>query len=552
VACRRLLRDEQGVALVLAIITMLVLTIVLTTVIFLTAAGARDAQRSNAAQRAYALAESGINNALAVLNANYPGSTIYPGNASLLPARTSTYSTGSVAWAGALVNVPANPSWKWEWDLTATSNVKNPTGPAADVTRTATAVVPVVIPASTSIDPSTAAIDFVYALNDISFGQTVSVASPVYAGHNLTLTNSATVSQDIPASATGPARKNKVAVVNNLSLTSPQNQVGQIGTAPAGGWTPAQGQLAELHVQGTCASQTHTSPHSPCDNGDDAKKTTLDTIYAVANDAVIPPGFIVLPHLTCCAPVTYGGPVDGTSHPASPSYMGFWYQNADLGPNTPCAASSGTPPMFDNDGVMNQSAYAVAAPFNLTGSTHYTCRSASGTGVLSWDGTTLTIKGTIFIDGSICSGGGTTCTNNNDAIYVGKGTIILTGTFSIFNHDNLCVNLSGGGCNTSAAWNPDTTALAIVANGDFGNGDGIEIKQGQIQGLLLANKNVFCDPAAGTLVQGPMVAVYGSVSCGQAGTLSFPAISFASSGTDGLVGPLPLPQLLPPVQFGGG
>ena len=52
---------------ILAIVTMLVLTITLTAVIFLTAAGARDAQRTNAGQRAYALAESGINNALAVL-----------------------------------------------------------------------------------------------------------------------------------------------------------------------------------------------------------------------------------------------------------------------------------------------------------------------------------------------------------------------------------------------------------------------------------------------------------------------------------------------------
>ena len=59
----------------LAIVTMLVLTIALTTVMFMTAAGARDAHRSNAGQKASALAESGINNALAVLNANYPGVT---------------------------------------------------------------------------------------------------------------------------------------------------------------------------------------------------------------------------------------------------------------------------------------------------------------------------------------------------------------------------------------------------------------------------------------------------------------------------------------------
>src|SRR5438067_5810528 len=89
-AWRRLVREEDGIALVLAILIMLVLVITLTTLIFLTAAGARDAQRTNAGQKAYALAESGINNALAVLNANYPGTTIYPGNGNLLLSTTLT------------------------------------------------------------------------------------------------------------------------------------------------------------------------------------------------------------------------------------------------------------------------------------------------------------------------------------------------------------------------------------------------------------------------------------------------------------------------------
>ena len=185
---RRVVSDEEGVALVLAIVSMLVLTIALTTVIVMTAAGARDAHRSNAGQKASALAESGINNALAVLNANYPGTTIYPGDPTLLPARTTTDPTGSVTWSGTLVNVPTNPSWKWQWNLTALGRVKNPTGPgAADVVRRATAVVPVVIPDSTSVPPGTTATDWVYGLNDVTFGQSVIVAAPVYAGHDLIL-----------------------------------------------------------------------------------------------------------------------------------------------------------------------------------------------------------------------------------------------------------------------------------------------------------------------------------------------------------------------------
>jgi hypothetical protein len=120
------------------------------------------------------------------------------------------------------------------------------------------------------------------------------------------------------------------------------------------------------------------------------------------------------------------------------------------------------------------------------------------------------------------------------------------------NNTALCANLSGGTCDTSAPWDADTTALAIVADGiDPSTGDSIDIKKGNYQGLLLGNGNVD-GSVSGTLIIGPMVSVYGSVKAGQSGTLQFPPITFASSGTDGLTGPLPLPQLLSPIQFGGG
>ena len=66
------LRDERGIALIMALGILFVLTITLGTVIYVTSASARHAEHSNAGQKAYALAEAGVNNALAVLNANYP------------------------------------------------------------------------------------------------------------------------------------------------------------------------------------------------------------------------------------------------------------------------------------------------------------------------------------------------------------------------------------------------------------------------------------------------------------------------------------------------
>jgi hypothetical protein len=541
-AWRRLHREEEGVALVLVIVTMLVLTITLSTVMFMTAAGARDAHRSNAGQKASALAESGINNALAVLNANYPGATVYPGNPSLLPARTTTSTVGSVTWSGTLENVPTNPSWKWQWKLSALGSVKNPTGPGAgDVVRRASAVVPVVIPESTSVPPGTTATDWIYALNDVTFGQSVNVAAPVYAGRDLILENSATISETIPASLTLPARPNRIAVGHNLSLVNPQNQVGHVnGTA-----SPAN-DLSQIHVVNQCASKADPTPHA-CTWGN------TDKIWGVVHDNVIPAGYLTKPELTCCSPVNWAAPANGLAHPASPtSYMGFWYLNAGLGPKSPAGSTSGSPPRFDTlsgvaDDTINQSAYSAGSPFDLTGNTSYSVTSADGQTKLAWDKatSTLTIKGNVFIDGSVQS----TATN---AKYVGKGTIILSGLFTMDNNTALCANLQGSACSTSEPWDADTTALAIVADGiDLLTGDSIAIKKGNFQGLLLGNGDVDAS-VSGTLVIGPMVSVYGSVDAGQSGTLQFPPITFASSGTDGLTGPLPLPQLLPPIQFGGG
>ena len=60
---RTRLGDESGMALVMALGITLVLAIALTTVITFTAAGARDSHRVNAGQKAYAIAEAGVNNA---------------------------------------------------------------------------------------------------------------------------------------------------------------------------------------------------------------------------------------------------------------------------------------------------------------------------------------------------------------------------------------------------------------------------------------------------------------------------------------------------------
>ena len=335
-AWRRLLREEEGVALVLVIVSMLVLTLMLTAVMFMTAAGARDAHRSNAGQKASALAESGINNALAVLNSNYPGIVVYPGDPNLLPSRTTPYPSGSVTWSGAIEAAPTTATWEDQWRITSVGTVANPTGPSASpVARRMTAIVPIVIPETVSINPSSSSLNWVYAFNDIHFDQSVTVRSPVYANGDLWIEQTAKIGETIPANASGPLRLNKLAVGGNLYLENPQNTVGHalspVGPlGPRSRRDPRRGHVLE-------ARQDLLLRRVRWGAGDD--------VWGIVTDHVIPPGFITVPKLTCCSPY-----LGSNGHPelsGDPSVMGFWYRNASIGPNSLCQTSSGTPPRFD-------------------------------------------------------------------------------------------------------------------------------------------------------------------------------------------------------------
>jgi hypothetical protein len=565
-AWRRLRRDEEGVALVLAMLTMLVLTISLTGVTFLTAAGARDAHRTNAGQKAYGLAESGINNALAVLAENYERGIAgpFPGSSTLLPARQTAYGSGSctapldncVTWsgllAGPLLSTPTAP-WKYEWRLTATGSTRNPTGPgAAAVNRTVTAVVPVVIP-PTSQASGTGPLNFLYSGGDMWFQNSVHVKAPLYVTRDLHLESTAVVD--------GAAQK--AGIGRDLYLKNPQNQIGQTG-----GGDP---RIAELHVVRQCSSKKTPALH---DCGPLAADWDADALFATIHDSVIPPGpppFIsFIPKLTCCAPfggtIAPSGPSSGP--PDATSNLGYWYQNADLGPLSPCTTSAGSPPTFDTaGGTADNSINWSASPttvVNLTPAASYTCKSTAGSttlGELSWNNTTklLTLKGTIFIDGSITIAPGGT------ARYTGNATIVASGTFGMKNNA-ICATHPGytGACDYTATspWDPNQAALVIVADGlngagsgqgqgsDFDPGDGIHLKSADFQGALIANHAIKNETTS--RMQGPMISAYDGVFAGQSNDLIFPPILFAPSGGGGIISDPPKPQLLSPRFYGGG
>ena len=107
---RARLAAEDGIALVMGLGISLALTIAGASVANYTVVNMHAANRSRATQGAGALAEAGLNNALAVLD----NSANNPSDPNLLPPRTTTYDGGTVTWSGSF------DSGTGTWTLTAT------------------------------------------------------------------------------------------------------------------------------------------------------------------------------------------------------------------------------------------------------------------------------------------------------------------------------------------------------------------------------------------------------------------------------------------------
>jgi hypothetical protein len=341
-----------------------------TTAIGYSTTNARTSYRSSADQKAYALAEAGVNNAMAVLS--------LPENNALdpylLPTRTMTAEGGTVTYSGVLDQSTAT------WRIISTALTRNPTGPSASpVRRVLTVDVPV--DASFSQPLNNMAWNYIWAKAtgstcDMTIGQSVNVATPLFVEGNLCLQNTATISG-------GP-----LVVKGSLTMSQKANGVGQPGN-----------KVNEAHIGGACQYWNKAADY-PCQGAS-------DNVYAKVLDSSVP----------ALTPPT--------------ADWSEWYLNASPGPYYPCYQQSGTVPVFDADQGSPTSPDAskrsgsVLTVANLTPGASYSCKTAGGE--LRWNVATkvLTVKGTVYIDGSAVIDNGGTDT------YDGQGSLYLTGTLLI-------------------------------------------------------------------------------------------------------------------------
>ena len=481
----------------MAVGTLGVLSLTGATLVFYSSSNARNAEYSNRSASAYGLAEAGINEMMAVLS-KPENNALMPG---LLPETTHEHDAGTVTWSGTL-----NPLTQ-TWSLTSTGRLANPTGPgAADVQRTLTAKVPVT---PTLTQPlNNPAWNYIYSTKtgspcDMTVANNVGGSSRLYVEGNLCLSNNVEISQT------------SLLVKGNLDLSN-NAQVGS---------SSSMNTRVETYVGGNCR-YGGGSWATPCSGNQDARR-----IYS-KKDA---PNWVV--GVNNSVPVIAAPAADYDN----------WYANAIPGPAQDCTsangARTGVPPVFDNDGVRNNS---VASVFELTPASSYTCRvgpAGDPSGELSWNATTkvLTVAGTIYIDGSA------KVTNGSLTQYNGQATIYVSGTLLI--ESKLCGGVSGSNCDF-AAWNPNTEMLTFVANGSggqAGTGNSILVNNNaQYQGGLFATANV--EYSNNSRSDGPIVGSTVKFS-NNVQNDSFPTITTVPAGMPG--NPAVYAQPNPPQLYSG-
>jgi hypothetical protein len=512
------LKQQTGTALVMSVGVLAVLTITGTTTVAYTTSNSRMASRSQADELAFSLAEAGLNNAMAVLSnpSNNAAKQI------TLPmteatASTATYEGGTAKWYGVL-NIGL-----MRWDITAIGLHRNPTG-AGIVRRTLTAKVPV-IPTNTQPN-NNPAWNYIYARAtgspcDVTLSNNLSGQSRFYIAGNLCLSNNVSITSE------------SLIVRGNLDLSN-NAQVGSTGSR------------VETHVGGNCryGGGAWTSAPNYCEGNQDSRRIYSKLMPSGAVGVNGAPGddVPIIPEPLADFPAWYENAAPGpaqacTSSTGTPPTFDNNYPTRNnsvstfeltasssyscrVGPGAhstltgamnssqttlTVASATGFPTSafrirIDDEymtvtGGFGTTTWTVTRGVNgSTATSHVTSQTvtwddSNALGMLIWNNTTktLTVKGTIYIDGSV------SMTNGVLNKYDGQATLYLSGVLYVNNNTKFCGGASGSNCDF-AAWNPNNEMLTIVTDGSgggAGTGNGIRVdNNAQFQGGLFATYDI--------------------------------------------------------------
>ena len=498
------LRQEDGIALVMALGMMIVLVIMVASMISFTSASSRNSRVSNSRVDAQSIAEGGISAAVSIINkaANVSSPTILgctadaSGSNSVLPCTDVAINVpGGTAYIHGIYT--QGQSATGAWTITSYGSVRNPTG-SSNLTKTMTATLSI-----TGGGQS----------NNISVWNYMYSTSPPGSGCEVDITGN-NVIVNVPVYITGDLciSGNNAGIIENTANGGQKIDVRVGGKVVIGGNNASVGTSAHPITSGYsalgCASTINGTPH-PC--------TTADSWYVGTTDTPL------------------------TATPPTADYPGS-YSSASPGPShvcdttlTPSPNLTGATNVFDNDGTMN----GTNPTFNLTPNSDYNCVTAATTScpsgqMLKWNHTThlMTICGTMFFDGNVTF-------TDGSGMYHGTGTIYVNGVFQLTGNNSSL----RAGCPSSPAspthqcafnstgneWNPNKDMLLVVTNKPGATSVDMTGNNVQFQGDLM------CPSTSTANMSGNNVIVEGGIICGK----------FAW-GNNPIIYPLPTITNLPP------
>jgi Tfp pilus assembly protein PilX len=472
---RRLLRQEEGIALLMALGFTVVLVILVSSMIAYTSSGSRNSNISRSRVAAQSLAEAGIAAAASIINhssnASSPsllGCSVSGANANNSATPCTDLAITGVGGTAYVHGMYVSGSPSGTWTISAYGDVANPTGGGAssDVKRPLTATL-TVVPGG--------------MINNLSVWNYVLSTSPQGAGCELDISGNNVV-VDVPVYVTGDL------CISGLNASIMENGNGQKVDVMTVGKVVISGNNA--HIGSSVAPITSGVAGQGCTStigGTGHACTTADKWYVTTTDTLI----------TATSPTT--------------DYPG-WYQNASPGPKNACGAGTPSPVLaassFDNDATMN----GTSPVFNLTPASDYNCVTAGGT--LSWNHTThlLTLAGTIFFDGSLTA-------SDTLAMYHGRATIYSNGKFTLSGNNAslragcpaspLAATHQCAFASTSTEWDPNKDNLLIVT--DVANGTSVDFSGQNIQ----YQGGLMCTPTSTASFTGNNVQVEGPIICGK-------------------------------------
>jgi Tfp pilus assembly protein PilX len=425
VTLRKRFGDERGVALVTAIALLFVLSISVAAMLEFTASSNRNATLGHGSERAFSVAEAGLNDALSKLAAD----------GTALAAGTTTVSDGSATGTASYSATLSDTIWT----VTSTGSVPNPTG-GSPIARTVTMQAKAFPTTTTTTNGEIWKYVFTDApvCTDLSHNANSSVwSSPIYVKGNLCLSNNIDV--------TG----SPVMVGGTLTMNGGNSMIGSAGTP-----------IAEAAILGGCTSPPN--PHT-CGNP--------DRVYASSRPSVLDPDLDKPVFSPADQLLWYHNAQPGPAHTCN-----------NLGGTLPPGGFDDG--IYNASNVPNTSLASV----NLTPSTAYDCQflvAGEVEGKIKWtpgSPGTLEVKGNVYFDGNI------DFSNSTNAKYTGRGIIYATGRITFANGAQLCVTTNCASTWDADQHLLLLVAGSPLSQITSPNGYAISLSQGaKFQGAFMAN-----------------------------------------------------------------